>query len=97
MKTVGIRSLKAHLSQYLRDVRGGEEILVTDRGEVVAEIRAPRPESSLLPVDRALRALGQVVPIRVGEPHHASVYGASPVKAAPGTARQLLDAERDSV
>ncbi|MEX1051745.1 MAG: type II toxin-antitoxin system prevent-host-death family antitoxin [Gemmatimonadales bacterium] len=94
MKTVGIRSLKAHLSQYLRDVRGGEEILVTDRGEVVAEIRAPRPESSLLPVDRAL---GQVVPIRVGEPHHASVYGASPVKAAPGTARQLLDAERDSV
>jgi antitoxin (DNA-binding transcriptional repressor) of toxin-antitoxin stability system len=41
MKTVGIRELKDHLSEYLRRVRGGESVLVTDRGEVVAEFSPP--------------------------------------------------------
>ncbi|HEV3073255.1 MAG TPA: type II toxin-antitoxin system prevent-host-death family antitoxin, partial [Thermoanaerobaculia bacterium] len=43
MKTVGIRDLKNRLSEYVREVRGGEEILVTDRGQVVAELRPPTP------------------------------------------------------
>lgn len=34
----GIRELRNHLSQYLDRVRGGEEILVTDRGEAVARL-----------------------------------------------------------
>jgi len=38
MKTVGIRELKDHLSEYLRRVRGGESVLVTDRGEVVCGV-----------------------------------------------------------
>jgi antitoxin (DNA-binding transcriptional repressor) of toxin-antitoxin stability system len=41
MKAVGIRELKARLSHYVREVRHGEVILVTDRGEVVAELRQP--------------------------------------------------------
>ncbi|MBV8201101.1 MAG: type II toxin-antitoxin system prevent-host-death family antitoxin [Acidobacteria bacterium] len=41
MKAVGIRELKNSLSEYLRQVRGGEEVLVTDRGKPVAELRAP--------------------------------------------------------
>ncbi len=41
MKTVGIRELKNRLSEYLRLVRRGERILVTDRGEVMAELRRP--------------------------------------------------------
>ena len=41
MKAVGIRELKARLSQYIREVRRGEVVLVTDRGEVVAELRQP--------------------------------------------------------
>lgn len=36
--TTGIRDLKAHLSEYLERVRGGEEIVVTDRGRPVARI-----------------------------------------------------------
>lgn len=95
MKAVGVRDLKAHLSHYLRDVRAGEVILVTDRGRVVAELRAPGastgPES---PVDRALRRLGDTVALRVGEPHDPAAYPASPVQAPPGTARELLDEER---
>jgi antitoxin (DNA-binding transcriptional repressor) of toxin-antitoxin stability system len=41
MKATGIRELKARLSGFLREVQAGEIILVTDRGRVVAELRAP--------------------------------------------------------
>ena len=41
MMTVGIRELKNRLSEHLRMIRDGEEILVTDRGKVVAELRQP--------------------------------------------------------
>ncbi len=39
MKAVGVKQLKARLSEYLRQVRAGETILITDRAEVVAELR----------------------------------------------------------
>jgi prevent-host-death family protein len=39
--TVGIRDLKNRLSEHLRRVRSGDTILITDRGEVVAEICPP--------------------------------------------------------
>ena len=35
---VGIRELKAHLSAHLDSVRAGREILVTERGQVIARI-----------------------------------------------------------
>jgi prevent-host-death family protein len=38
MKTTAVAKLKAHLSKYLRLVRAGEEILVTDRDVPVARI-----------------------------------------------------------
>lgn len=41
MKSVGIKMLKNNLSKYLKLVRKGETILVTDRNEVIAEIRRP--------------------------------------------------------
>jgi antitoxin (DNA-binding transcriptional repressor) of toxin-antitoxin stability system len=37
----GIRQVKNRLSYYLRRVKDGELVEVTDRGEVVAEIRSP--------------------------------------------------------
>ncbi len=37
---VGTKELKNHLSHYLGRVRDGETVRVTDRGKVVAEIRA---------------------------------------------------------
>jgi antitoxin (DNA-binding transcriptional repressor) of toxin-antitoxin stability system len=39
VRAVGIKQLKARLSEYLRLVKRGETILVTEREEVVAEIR----------------------------------------------------------
>jgi antitoxin (DNA-binding transcriptional repressor) of toxin-antitoxin stability system len=42
MKAVGVKQLKARLSEYVRLVKAGETILVTDRDEVVAELRPAR-------------------------------------------------------
>ncbi len=38
MKAVGLRQLKAHLSEYVNRCRKGERIVITDRGREVAEL-----------------------------------------------------------
>lgn len=38
MNTVGIRELKAHLSRYLKRVRSGARLVVTERGWSIATI-----------------------------------------------------------
>ncbi len=38
MKAVNIAKLKAHLSRYLRAVRRGQEIVVTDRNLPIAKV-----------------------------------------------------------
>jgi prevent-host-death family protein len=43
MRTVGLKTLKNKLSEYVRAAAGGETILVTDRSRVVAELVPPRP------------------------------------------------------
>jgi antitoxin (DNA-binding transcriptional repressor) of toxin-antitoxin stability system len=48
MKTAGIRELKTKLSDYIRQAQGGETILITDRGLVVAEMRRPGSEQGAL-------------------------------------------------
>jgi prevent-host-death family protein len=37
--TVGVRDLKSHLSSYLKRVRSGATLSITDRGKVVAIIQ----------------------------------------------------------
>jgi len=64
MKTVGIKQLKARLSEYVRMARGGETILVSDRDEVVAELgparrQSPAPDSMEALLDRLAQG-GQV-------------------------------------
>lgn len=41
VKHVGIKDLKNNLSAYLRDVRRGTRIIVSDRDTVVAELHEP--------------------------------------------------------
>ena len=38
MKQVGLRELKNRLSEYVRLVRAGEHVQITDRGQVVADL-----------------------------------------------------------
>lgn len=58
-RSVGSRELKTRLGAYLRRVRSGATLVVTDRGEAVAELRpistAASPEEAGL---IALEALG---------------------------------------
>ena len=44
MKTTTVSKLKASLSKYLRSVKAGEEVLVTERGRPIAKLT--RAESS---------------------------------------------------
>ena len=38
MKTVGVKDLRNRLSYYLREVKKGEKILITNRDQVIATI-----------------------------------------------------------
>lgn len=42
MTTVGLKTLKNKLSEYIRLAAGGETIIVTSRGAAVAELGPPR-------------------------------------------------------
>jgi prevent-host-death family protein len=53
MAAVGIRELKNQLSRYLKRVRTGERLVVTERGNPVA-ILSPPPST---PGDRRIEAL----------------------------------------
>ena len=93
MTTVGIRELKNRLSEHLRMVREGEEILVTDRGRVVAELRQPTgmPGTSAHPeLARHARA-GRA---RIGAPNRPGLYPTLKPLLPPGAAKRLLDEER---
>ena len=77
MRAVGVRELKNRLSEYLRLVHHGEEILVTDRGEVVAELRNPGPRASETPY-AGLVARARQGKARLGEVNRADLYPALP-------------------
>ena len=96
MTTVGIRELKARLSAYVRKVRDGQTVYVTDRGEVVAELRPPQSSGA---ASRAARrwqqavASGAVIPAE--RPGDRSWLGRRSADLPSGTAAELLNQERD--
>jgi prevent-host-death family protein len=95
VKTVGVRELKNKLSQYLRLVRSGDSVLVTDRGEVVAEITTPgiSTDASVPP---GLAALARGGLASLGAPSDDDLYPALPRRRRRRrrTAAQLLEDER---
>src|SRR5476651_606806 len=54
MRSVGLKTLKNKLSEYVRLAAGGETVLVTDRDRVVAEIGPPGPARSSMLSDALL-------------------------------------------
>lgn len=42
--TVGVRDLKTHLSEYLRQVKGGATVIITEHGRPIGRL-VPEPES----------------------------------------------------
>jgi antitoxin (DNA-binding transcriptional repressor) of toxin-antitoxin stability system len=95
MITVGIRELKNHLSEYLRRVRLGESVLVTDRGEVVAEFSPPNRGATDTSLPAGLLALAKRGLVTLGEPRDSGRYEPLPrARRGRRTAAQLLDEER---
>lgn len=70
MRSVGLKTLKNKLSEYVRLAAGGETVLVTDRDRVVAEIGPPSPTRSSILSDAllldAFRQGWMTPPISVG-------------------------------
>ncbi len=38
MEQIGVRELRDHLSRYLKKVKAGQELVVADRGRVIARV-----------------------------------------------------------
>jgi antitoxin (DNA-binding transcriptional repressor) of toxin-antitoxin stability system len=94
LKTAGVKELKNNLSSYLREVRGGATILVTDRNDIIAELHEPygRPGISgtanpllMTWVDEGIVTL----PAIDKEP-----LPRSPVHLPEGTVNELLENDR---
>jgi antitoxin (DNA-binding transcriptional repressor) of toxin-antitoxin stability system len=97
MKSVGVRELKNRLSEYLRQVRSGESVLVTDRGEVVAEFSPPGRGPADASVPAGLIGLARRGLLTIGSPGDPSLYAALPrARRGKRSAAELLDEERGS-
>lgn len=97
MRTAGIRELKNHLSAYLRRLRPGQTIAITDRGRIVAELRAPaHGDAAGLRTDRYEALVEAGVIRRAPEAGDPLEDWPSPklVKFPPGWAAALIDEDR---
>lgn len=50
MKSIGIRELRQHASEYIRLVEAGETVQVTDRGRPVAMITPVKKDETWAPI-----------------------------------------------
>ncbi|MBI4588219.1 MAG: type II toxin-antitoxin system prevent-host-death family antitoxin [Candidatus Rokubacteria bacterium] len=89
MAAVGIRELKNRLSQYLKRVRAGERLVVTERGKPVAIITPP----SVTRADRRIEAMLRegIVRWEGGKPHGAR---RPPRIKGPSVARAVIEDRR---
>jgi prevent-host-death family protein len=101
VRAVGIKQLKARLSEYLRLVKAGDTILVTERDEVVAELRPARrqgaPREELEDLLESLADAGEIT--RAALPKGDWTWKVKGMGLPEGTAAALLDelrADRDA-
>lgn len=93
MKQVGLRELKNRLSEYVRLVRAGEHVQITDRGQVVAELMPPTPAKGTDPT-AGLAALERRGLLRPPTAEGQVRYRRLPRLVPTGTVRRLLDEDR---
>lgn len=64
IKSVGIRDLKTHLSRYLKDVKDGSEIVISERGKKIAHITpitSPEEKDGLHPLLLQMSIEGKII------------------------------------
>jgi prevent-host-death family protein len=93
MITAGVREVKDRLSEFLRLVKSGEEILITDRGEVVARLGPPGPafEESEYPLLELMIRQGRATR---GGPNSPSLYPPQPSRITREELERVLEEER---
>ena len=94
MRTAGVREVKDRLSEFLRMVKNGEQVLITDRGEVVAMLGPPGPAFEEAEFPRLELMIREGRATRGGK-NRPDLYAPT---SAPGISREdferLLDEER---
>ena len=93
MKSVGLRELKNRLSEFVREVRSGESVLVTDRGEVVAELVPPGPGNKR-EAPSGLVVLARKGEVTLGGANSGALYPEVAPLLKRHRATELLDEER---
>jgi antitoxin (DNA-binding transcriptional repressor) of toxin-antitoxin stability system len=88
---VGAREIKNRFGHYLRQVKSGETVYVTDRGTVVAEIkRSPPPRTG---DEEALQRLAAEGAITLGAGQHEDIQP-SPVRRGKKLASRMIIEDR---
>ena len=94
MKSVGLRELKKRLSEYIRALRSGEAVLVTDRGEVVAELVPAGQGSGEQDTPSVLVTRAKKGQVTLGASNGAEIYPKLASILKRRGAADLLDEER---
>ena len=92
-KTVGIKKLKNELSAYIREVKNGTVILITDHGHVVAEIKTPETEYGQIKRDAMKQEWIDSNKLFIPSKPRRKL-NVVPIQMPEGTAAGLLDFER---
>jgi prevent-host-death family protein len=87
---VGSRELKVRLGTYLQRVRGGQTLIVTDRGAPVAELRPLPVESATEAILTRLEASGAVA-----RPTKKRLSPFRPIESRGDAAAAAVIADRD--
>ncbi len=94
--SAGIRDLKNNLSRYIRRLGVEKRIVVTDRGEAVAELRLPeRHDDPRVQRYAELVASGIVRPAIDGGDPLADWPSSEELSLPAGTVAALIDEDRD--
>ncbi len=96
MDSVGLRELKNRLSEYVERVKSGEALVVTDRGQAVAELRPIAKNSRAQTRRLSLADLIRSGLVEPGKPNHAKLYPLMPRALRRRSSSRLLDEERGS-
>lgn len=94
MRSAAVSQLKASLSEYLSLVKGGEEVLVTERGKPIARVVPIEPESSQ---DARRMDLGRRGIMRLGRGRIAEdlIKDLPAVDIPPETIARIMEDERE--
>lgn len=90
MTTVSITDLKSNLSRYIREVRRGGEIQVTDRGRPVARLTTP-----LTGGDGLRNSLVRAGLLRPGKGRTSEILEKPPLELPVGLSAALMEERND--